>query len=290
MHEAGPSEFKRLVTEAGFPPTELKGGETLELSGFQWEVLHTPGHTIDSLCLYHEPTKTLISGDTVVPEGISDVDEKAGGRWDHFLYGLKLLMKKDVDHLLPGHRVPIAGNGSRAIEQAYEMALMKILAVTPEDRISWMEGAKRLGEKGLLEEVVFCCDKELTLRPENKDALQLKALALNDMGRCAEAIEILDEILRRHPDDLYALTGKGHALLGLQKFAESLPCFDAALAKEPNLKEAQVFKGMALTFMGRHDEAMQIGAFKTEFMARFKDQIDKHQQEREQNAADGQDQ
>lgn len=280
MHEAGPAEFKRLVTEAGFPPTELKGGETLELSGFQWEVLHTPGHTIDSLCLYHEPTKTLISGDTVVPEGISDVDEKAGGKWDHFLYGLKLLMKKDVDHLLPGHRVPIAGNGGRAIEQAYEMALMKVLAVTPEDRISWMEGAKRLGEKGLLEEVVFCCDKELTLRSENKDALQLKALALNDMGRCAEAVEILDEILRRHPDDLYALIGKGHALLGLQKFAESLPCFDAALAKDPNLKEAQVFKGMALAFMGRHDEAMQIEAFKTEFMARFKDQIDKHQQER----------
>lgn len=288
MHAAGPVEFKSLVTEAGFAPTELKGGETLELSGFQWEVLHTPGHTIDGLCLYHEPTKTLISGDTVVPEGISDVDENAGGRWDHFLYGLKLLMKKDVDHLLPGHRVPIAGNGNRAIEMAYEMALMKTLAVTPEDRISWMEGAKRLGEKGLLEEVVFCCDKELTLRPENKDALQLKALALNDMGRCAEAVEILDEILGRHPDDLYALTGKGHALLGLQKFAESLPCFDAALAKDPNLTEAQVFKGMALTFLGRHDEAMHIEAFRNEFMARFKDQIDKHQQEHRQTADEGQ--
>lgn len=285
MHAAGPAEFKRIVSEAGFPPTEVKGGETLDLSGFQWEVIHTPGHTIDGICLYHQPTKTLISGDTVVPEGVSDVDKNGGGRWDHFLYGLKQLMKQEVVHLLPGHRVPVAGNARHAIEQTYENVLMKVLEVTPEDRISWMEGARRLGEKGLLEEVVFCCDKELALRPENKDALQLKALALNDMGRCAEAIEILDEILRRHPDDVYALTGKGHALLGLQQFADSLPCFDAALARDPDLKEAQVFKGMALTFMGRHDEAMQIEAFKTEFMARFKDQIEQRQQELKQGPA-----
>lgn len=279
LHAAGPSEFKKMITEAGFPPTELKGGEILELSGFEWEVIHTPGHTIDGICLYHQPTKTLISGDTVVPEAVSDVDKNAGGRWDHFLYGLKQLMKKEIAHVLPGHRVPVAVTGSRSIEETYENVLMKIIDVTPEDRISWMEGAKLLGEKGLLEEVVFCCDKELALRPDNSDALQLKALALNDMGRCAEAIEILDQILDRQRDNVYALTAKGHALLGLQKYSESLPYFDEALAKNPEITEAQVFKGMALTFLGRHDEAMEIEAFKTEFMARFKEQIDKRQEE-----------
>ncbi len=283
MHAAGPSEFKKMVTEAGFPPTELKGGETLELSGFEWEVIHTPGHTIDGLCLYHEPTKTLISGDTVVPDVVSDVDKNGGGRWDHLLYGLKLLMKKDIAHVLPGHRVPVAVTGSRTIEETYENVLMKIIDVTPEDRISWMEGAKLLGEKGLLEEVVFCCNKELTLRPENLNAMQLKALALNDMGRCVEAIEILDQILNRQRDNVYALTAKGHALLGLQKFSESLPYFDEALTKNPEITEAQVFKGMALTFLGRHDEAMEIEAFKTEFMARFKDEIDKREEELKRN-------
>lgn len=279
MHAAGPSEFKKLITEAGFPPTELKGGETLELSGFEWEVIHTPGHTIDGICLYHEPTKTLISGDTVVPESVSDVDKNAGGRWDHFLYGIKQLMKEDVAHVLPGHRVPVAVTGGRTIEETYESVLMKIIDVAPEDRTSWMEGARLLGEKGLLEEVVFCCNKELAIRPENMNAMQLKALSLNDMGRCAEAIEILDQILNRQPDDVYALTAKGHALLGLQKYSESLPYFDEALAKNSEMQEAQVFKGMALTFMGRQDEAMKIEAFKTEFMARFKDQIDRRQAE-----------
>jgi hypothetical protein len=39
---------------------------------------------------------------------------------------------------------------------------------------------------------------------------------------------------------------------------------------------------MALYFLGRHDEAMEIEPFKTEFMERFKDQIDKRQQEKEE--------
>jgi tetratricopeptide (TPR) repeat protein len=109
--------------------------------------------------------------------------------------------------------------------------------------------------------------------------MQLKALALNDMGRCDEAIEILDGILARQRDNVYTLAAKGHALLGLQKYAESLPYFDEVLAEHPEFQEAQVFKGMALYFMGRSDEAMEIEAFRTEFLARFKEQIDRRKQE-----------
>lgn len=279
MHAGGPEEFKRMITQAGFLPTELVGGETIELSGFEWDVIHTPGHTIDGICLYHEPTKTLISGDSVLPDIMADADKTAGGRLDHYLYGLKKLMKKDIVHILPGHGVPVAVTGRRTVEETYEAVMMKILEVSPEDKITWMEGAKSLAEKGLLEEVVFCCDKELALRSENFQAMQLKALALNDMGRCDEAIEILDGILARQRDNVYALAAKGRALLGLQKYAESLPYFDEILAKHPEFQEAQVFKGMALYFLGRSDEAMEIEAFRTEFLARFKDQIDRRRQE-----------
>ena len=44
-----------------------------------------------------------------------------------------------------------------------------------------------------------------------------------------------------------------------------------------------MFKGMALTFLGKHDEAMEIEAFRTEFAERFKTEIDKRQQEKEQD-------
>ena len=52
---------------------------------------------------------------------------------------------------------------------------------------------------------------------------------------------------------------------------------------DAEIKQAQVFKGMALYFMGKYDEAMEIEPFKAEFMERFKDQVDKRQQEKEQD-------
>jgi glyoxylase-like metal-dependent hydrolase (beta-lactamase superfamily II) len=282
-HEGGPQEFKRILEEQGFSLTQVRGGETLELSGFEWEVIHTPGHTIDGICLYHGPTKTAITGDTVIPHSIGDADKTAGGRLDHYLYGLKQLLKKDLENILPGHGVPVAATGRRTVEETYEGVMMKVIEVEPDSKTTWMEGASLLAEKGLLEEVVYCCDKELALRPGKLSASQLKAFALNDMGRCAEAIEILDQILAQQGDNVHALAAKGHALLGLQKYDESLKYFDDALEINPEIKEAQVFKGMALYFLGKYDEAMEIEPFKAEFMERFKTEIDKRQQEKEQD-------
>ncbi len=283
IHAGGPIEFKKTLKETGFTLTEIEGGETLELSGFEWEAIHTPGHTIDGICLYNEPTKTAITGDFVLPNAMADADKTGGGRLDHYLYGLKQLMKKEIENILPGHDVPVARTGNQSVEQTYEGVMMKIIDVDAESKTTWMEGASILAEKGLLEEAVFCCDKELALRPGKVSAMQLKAFALNDMGRCQEAIEILDQILAEQGDNVHALAAKGHALLGLQQYAESLPYFDDALAINPEIKEAQVFKGMALTFMGKHDEAMEIEAFKTEFAEKFKTEIDKHQQQKEQD-------
>jgi glyoxylase-like metal-dependent hydrolase (beta-lactamase superfamily II) len=279
-HEGGPQEFQRILEEQGFALTQVKGGETLELSGFDWEVIHTPGHTIDSICLYHGPTKTAITGDTVLPHSIGDADKTGGGRLDHYLYGLKQLLKKDIENILPGHGVPVAATGRRTVEETYEGVMMRVIEVEPDSKTTWMEGASLLAEKGLLEEVVYCCDKELALRPEKLSASQLKAFALNDMGRCEEAIEILDQILAQQSDNVHALAAKGHALLGLQKYDESIQYFDDALEINPEIKEAQVFKGMALYFLGKYDEAMEIEPFKAEFMERFKTEIDKRQQEK----------
>lgn len=279
MHAAGPQEFKKLTTDAGFPPRELTGGETLELSGFEWEVIHTPGHTIDSISLYHEPTGTILTGDTVLADAMEDADQNAGGDLEHYLFGLREIMKRKIVHVLPGHGVPVAVTGKRAVEETYEAVMMKVLGVAPADNITWMEGAKRLVEKGLLAEAVYCCDKDLSLRPLNLTALQLKGLTLNDMGRCEEAIEVLDLVLAREHLNLYALTARGQALLGLSRYAESLPYFDEVLAKDPEIKEAQVFKGMALYFLGRSAEAMNIEAFKTEFNDRFRHLSERNRQE-----------
>jgi glyoxylase-like metal-dependent hydrolase (beta-lactamase superfamily II) len=49
------------------PPTRvLLDGETIELGDRTLTVLHTPGHSPDSLCLWDPETRTLLSGDTVL--------------------------------------------------------------------------------------------------------------------------------------------------------------------------------------------------------------------------------
>ena len=276
LHEAGPREFKEMVRETGQRLTEVRGGETLDLSGSPWEVIHTPGHTIDGITLYHAPTNTALTGDVILPHAMADIDKQAGGRLDHYLYSVRTLLKRQIRTILPGHGVPVASDGRTAIEQTYEALLMKIIGA--QGPIPWLEGAKALAQRGLLEEAVFCCDKELASKPENPTALQLKALSLNDLGRCEESVTVFDAILSRQSNHPHALAGKGHALLGLGEYGKSLEYFDRVLAIAPDFKEAQVFKGMALYLCGRYDEAMDIDVFRTEFAGRFKEQLEQMSQ------------
>lgn len=273
LHEAAPPQLKEVVKEFGSRVTQVRGGETLELSGIEWEVMHTPGHTIDGICLYHAPTKTVFTGDMALPQAMGAPDPHAGGSLEHYLFGLRALLKREIENVLPGHGLPVAGTGRKVIEETYESVMMKVIGA--EDPIPWIQGATALAQKGLLEEAVFCSDKELARDPENVKALELKASCLTDLGRSAEAIDVFDKILAQKRDHAFALTGKGCALMGVGRYDESLPCFEGALQQDPRMKDALVYKGMALYLSGRQDEAMDIEAFRTEFVGRFKEELRK---------------
>ena len=81
----------------------LEGGETLELGGMIWEVIHIPGHSPGGIALYHRSAKILIPGDVIYADS-------AIGRYDlHRANGSQLrdalmtLAELEVDILLPGH-------------------------------------------------------------------------------------------------------------------------------------------------------------------------------------------
>lgn len=83
-----------------------------------FEVIHTPGHTYGSICLYNG--ETLISGDTVFAGGgfgRTDI----GGNMNNMMESLEKLNKLDVKYLLPGHG-SCTDNGSYHIKMAYEMS------------------------------------------------------------------------------------------------------------------------------------------------------------------------
>lgn len=272
LHEAAPPQFEQIARDQGCHVTFVRGGEVLDLGGLAWEVIHTPGHTIDGISLYHAPTKTVFTGDTVLVDAMADVDKSAGGRLDHYLFGIKALLKREVENVFPGHGLPVSSGGRRVIEETYEALMMRILGV--ETQIPWIEGGKALAGKGLLEEAVFCCDKELARNREDQTSLELKAVCLNDLGRSREALAVLDELGRlRSAEDYFTHVGKGYALMDLGQYEESIKCFDAALRLRPGMRDALVYKGMALHLSGNHEEAMDIEPFRTEFVGRFKQEL-----------------
>ena len=72
-----------------------------------WSVLHTPGHTAGSVCLYKDDV--LISGDTLFADGVGRTD-LPGGDEKQLQESLTLLRGLDYSTLLPGH-------GSKAYKQ-----------------------------------------------------------------------------------------------------------------------------------------------------------------------------
>ena len=70
---------------------------------FGFRVLHTPGHTPGSVCLYHEGEGVLFSGDTLFRAGFGRTD-LAGGSMHQLLSSLRrlLALPREV-RVYPGH-------------------------------------------------------------------------------------------------------------------------------------------------------------------------------------------
>lgn len=278
LHAAGPRQLLEAVKASKCRLTEVRGGERLDLCGLEWEVIPTPGHTIDGICLYHAESRTAITGDVVLPEEMAEPDPAAGGRLDHYLFGLRVLLEREIEHVLPGHGPPVFSVGGRVVEETYVGVMMKIIGVEPGSRTSWVEGAVKLAGKGLLEEALYCCDKELALHPEEARALQVKGMALNDLGRFDEALSAVERVEKAPSaggSDLFVRIGRGYALMGLGKYDESIRCFDEALRIEPGTKDALVYKGMALYLSGNPEQAMEIEPFRAEFVGRFREEVER---------------
>lgn len=107
---------KRLVTHANLyrslagdstlietpvPDRFLEPGERMDVGGWPIEVLHTPGHTMGSVCL--RAGDRLFSGDTLFSDGVGRTDLPGGNATQlaHSLAGLASL--PPTLELLPGH-------------------------------------------------------------------------------------------------------------------------------------------------------------------------------------------
>ncbi len=80
----------------------LKDNDMIDLVNSSLKVIHTPGHTSGSICLYESKSKSLFSGDTVFAYG-SFGRTDLGGNIKQLVESLKRLSKLDVRIVYPGH-------------------------------------------------------------------------------------------------------------------------------------------------------------------------------------------
>jgi len=99
----------------------LGDGETIDLGNSTLKVLHTPGHTPGSICLYDSGTKEMFTGDTVF-EGGSFGRTDIGGDSEAMVRSLEMLTTMDVSALYPGHGSVVTRNVKESLLASYKNA------------------------------------------------------------------------------------------------------------------------------------------------------------------------
>jgi len=101
-----------LFKMMGLDPSQLTVhfhlGDSLRLDGVELQVIHTPGHTPGSVCLYWPDEEVLISGDLVFEGGVGRVD-LPGGNGELLKQSIKRVAELKVRYLLPGHGELVVG-------------------------------------------------------------------------------------------------------------------------------------------------------------------------------------
>jgi len=84
-----------------------RDGDVLSLADSSFQVMHTPGHTQGSLCLWIASEKKLVAGDTLFLDSVGRTD-LPGGDYRKLMRSIhdKLLMLPEQTAVFPGHGPP----------------------------------------------------------------------------------------------------------------------------------------------------------------------------------------
>jgi glyoxylase-like metal-dependent hydrolase (beta-lactamase superfamily II) len=139
------------------PDTSVHGGEVLKAGDFEFEIIHTPGHSPGHICLYEPNRKLLFTGDHILPTITPNVSIHAqthGSPLGEYIHSLQKLIDLDVEHVLPAHEFDIRDLKKRIIEieAHHDERLAEMLGAVDRggstayeiaDRVKWATGMMR---------------------------------------------------------------------------------------------------------------------------------------------------
>ncbi|HRX47976.1 MAG TPA: MBL fold metallo-hydrolase [Spirochaetota bacterium] len=94
----------------------LKDGEMIKLGDRLFEVIHAPGHSSDSICLYNRDDGVLFSGD--MPLSVRTADSKYE---EGFVRTIERLCRKSIHVIYPGHGAPVTERCSEMLRESLKV-------------------------------------------------------------------------------------------------------------------------------------------------------------------------
>ncbi len=85
------------------PVKILMYNKAIDIGEGELLAIHTPGHTEGSICLFHEKSKSIFSGDVVFTGGNVGRWDLATGDYGQLVRSIQKLSEMDVKNLYPGH-------------------------------------------------------------------------------------------------------------------------------------------------------------------------------------------
>jgi glyoxylase-like metal-dependent hydrolase (beta-lactamase superfamily II) len=95
----------------------LHDGDTIRMGDRVFEVIHAPGHSSDSICLYNEAEGVLFAGDTPLLITSSEESYEAG-----FQAALEKLCARDVRRIYFGHGPPLTERCNPRLRESQRLA------------------------------------------------------------------------------------------------------------------------------------------------------------------------
>ena len=107
----------------------IRDGQFIRAGDDFLEVIHTPGHSSDSICLYAPQAQAVFSGDTQLK-----IRGTEGDYSREFLHGLERLAGREIRSIYSGHDEPISKNVAEILCKS--LAVVKSCRSKPVDTMS----------------------------------------------------------------------------------------------------------------------------------------------------------
>lgn len=117
IHPLHKKFYDWIITEAsnflGLEGLEFKADSYLDnnklsTGHMDFELIHSPGHSPESICFYCKSEKILVPGDVIFTQNTGRVD-LPGGNAEELKQSIEELSQLEIEYLLPGHMDVVTG-------------------------------------------------------------------------------------------------------------------------------------------------------------------------------------